>query len=129
MATWKKVLTEDDGNLATSDLSISESGTSRTFTLETASTGATILSFQHTPSAAVSYAVMSVVATEISGTLDQGVIVQGALTIQGNADGSTDAGKLVLKESGSSQDNFTAFKCGSMSDNITLTSANSGANV
>ena len=125
MSTWKKILTEEDGNLATKNLSIS-SGTSRTFTLETASTGATILSFQHTPSAANSYAVMSVVATEISGTLDQGVIVQGALTIQGNADGSTDAGKLVLKESGSSQDNFTAFKCGSMSDNITLTLPTAG---
>ena len=125
MSTWKKILTEDDGNLATKNLSIS-SGTSRAFNLETASTGATVLAFQHNPSAASTYGILSIIATEVSGTVDQGVVVQGALTIQGNADGSTDAGTLVLKESGSSQDNFTAFKCGSMSTNISLTMPTAG---
>ena len=125
MSTWKKVLTEEDGNLASKDLSI-PSGTARNFNLVTAAIAGTTLSFQHDPSAASTYPILSIVATENSGVLDQGVVIQGALTIQGNADGSSDAGLLILKESGSSQDNFTAFKCGSMSTNITLTMPTAG---
>lgn len=120
-ATWKRILTTEDGNIGSKNLTISGS-TARTLTLETATGQATTLSVDHNPDSASSYSILSVIAGQDgSDDLTNGVVVQGGLTIIGNLDGSTGAGSLILKESGSSQDNFTSLRCGPMSTNILMT--------